>query len=142
MLWEHRIAGSSPAIPTFVIRCQIAVIDLPVKQGTEVRPLPPELLNLEGRADHGYMVPGRWQPPRKRSSDEPWGFDSLTFRLVRPWPTGKGSSLPSWRSGFDSRRALWYVIGDRLVVGFLALNQATKVRPLLPELEQHRCGVI
>ncbi len=51
-----------------------------------------------------------------------------------PWPSGKGSSLPSWRGGFDSRRALWNVIGDRLVVGFLALNQKTEVRPLLPEL--------
>ena len=26
------------------------------------------------------------------------------------------------------------MIGDRLVVGFLALNQETEVRPLLPEL--------
>ena len=26
------------------------------------------------------------------------------------------------------------MLGDRLVVGFLALNQATEVRPLLPEL--------
>ena len=62
------------------------------------------------------------------------GFDSLTFRLVRPWPIGRGASLPSWRGGFDSHRALWSVIGDRLVVGHLALNQATEVRPLLPEL--------
>ena len=29
-------------------------------------------------------MPGRWQPPRKRSSDEPWGFESLTFRLRAP----------------------------------------------------------
>ncbi len=42
------------------------------------------------------------------------------------------------------------MIGDRLAVGFLALNQETEVRPLLPELadsetclaEQQRCGVI
>jgi hypothetical protein len=29
--------------------------------------------------------------------------------------------------------ALWNVIGDRLVVGRLALDQKTEVRPLLPE---------
>ena len=30
------------------------------------------------------------------------------------------------------------MIGDRLVVGYLALNQATEVRPLLPELVTRR----
>ena len=56
--------------------------------------------------------------------------------LMCPWPSGKGASLPSWRGGFDSHRALWNVmIGDRLVVGRLALNQETEVRPLLPELD-------
>ena len=24
-----------------------------------------------------------------------------------PWPIGRGTSLPSWQGGFDSRRALW-----------------------------------
>ena len=51
VLRAHEIAGSNPAILTFLIRCQIAVIDLPVKQGTEVRPLPPELLDTEGQAN-------------------------------------------------------------------------------------------
>ena len=46
--------------------------------------------------------------------------------FVCPWPIGRGTSLPSWRGGFDSRRALWNVIGDRLVVGRLALNQETE----------------
>ena len=58
--------------------------------------------------------------------------------LLCPWPIGRGASLPSWRGGFDSRRALWNVIGDRLVVGLLALNQETEVRPLLPELAVER----
>ena len=50
-----------------------------------------------------------------------------------PWPSGKGSSLPSWRGGFDSHRAL-LEIGDRLMVGHLSLNQEVKVQILLPEL--------
>ena len=28
-----------------------------------------------------------------------------------PWPIGRGTSLPSWTGGFDSRRALWFVRG-------------------------------
>ena len=49
---------------------------------SQVRFLPPQLCVTEGQANW------RWQPPRKRPSDEPWGFDSLTFRLTRPWPIG------------------------------------------------------
>jgi hypothetical protein len=45
---------------------------------TQVRFLPPQPCDTEGQANW------RWQPPRKRSSDEPWGFDSLTFRLPVP----------------------------------------------------------
>ena len=144
MLREHEIAGSNPAILTFDCGgTRVGTGRRLLTALTQVRFLPPQLCDTEGQANW------RWQPPRKRSSDEPWGFDSLTFRLVRPWPSGKGTSLPSWRGGFDSRRALWNVIGDRLAVGFLALNQATKVRPLLPELARasrvsldKRCGVI
>ena len=44
--------------PDCLIRHQITVIDLPVKQGMEVRSLLPELLDMEGQADHEYMVPG------------------------------------------------------------------------------------
>src|SRR5262249_52412804 len=78
-----------------------------------------------------------------------------------PLADRQGACLPSRRGGFDSHRALWFrnqvsgdgsqpeepvfgcllipgpwllVFGDRLVVGFLALNQETKVRTLLPEL--------
>ena len=29
----------------------------------------------------------------------------LPPQLVCPWPSGRGASLPSWRGGFDSRRA-------------------------------------
>ncbi len=67
---------------------------------TQVRFLPPQLRDTEGQANW------RWQPPRKRSSDEPWGFDSLTFRLVRLWPSGKGPGLPIRQGGFDSHKAL------------------------------------
>ena len=37
--------------PDFLIRHQITVIDLPVKQGMEVRSLLPELLSMEGQAN-------------------------------------------------------------------------------------------
>ena len=79
--------------------------------------------------------------------DELHGLEGSTpspSALMCPWPSGRGARLPTWRTtprvvpGFDSRRALWIVmIGDRLVVGFLALNQETEVRPLLPELALH-----
>ena len=45
---------------------------------SQVRFLPPQPRIVEGQANW------RWQPPRKRPSDEPWGFDSLTFRLPAP----------------------------------------------------------
>ena len=108
---------------------------------TQVRFLPPQPCDTEGQANR------RWQPPRKRSSDEPWGFDSLTFRFVRPWPIGTRHQP----SKLTRRvRLPQGALGDRLVVGFLALNQATEVRPLLPELAARRsclagpqqCGVI
>ena len=57
------------------------------------------------------------------------------------WPIGVAPAsgtdrrLVGWLGGFDSRKALYEnMIGDRLVVGPLALDQATEVRPLLPEL--------
>jgi hypothetical protein len=61
--------------------------------------------------------------------------------LCVPLADRHGSSLPSWLGGFDSRKALHEnMIGDRLAVGPLALNQATEVRPLLPELTAtHLC---
>ena len=78
------------------------------------------LTNTEGQANW------RWQPSRKQSSDVP-GLEGSTpspSALMCPWPSGKGASLPSWRGGFDSRRALFgTTIGDRLTVGRLALNQ-------------------
>jgi hypothetical protein len=42
------------------------------------------------------------------------------------WSAGEAGSTPAGRSSV--------MIGDRLVVGFLALNQATEVQVLLPEL--------
>ena len=85
---------------------------------------------VEGQAN------GRWQPPRTRPSDEPWGFDSHSFRLQAAglvqwhdsWPnqaTGvrlpdpafgtmydaslaerSGAGFPGPTGGFDSRGAL------------------------------------
>ena len=56
---------------------------------------------------------GRWQPSRKRPSS-----NALRVRLPL----------------FPLMRLRDYCFGDRLTVGFLALNQETKVRTLLPEL--------
>ena len=107
---------------------------------SQVRFLPPQPCDTEGQANW------RWQPPRKRSSDEPWGFDSLTFRLAVPLAERQRCQPRALtKVGRLARRVrlaagrLWNVmLGDRLVVGFLALNQATEVRPLLPELATRR----
>jgi hypothetical protein len=55
----------------------------------------------------------------RSNRDEPNGLEGSTPSLSAftcPWPSGKGSSLPSWRGGFDSHRALLQDsrIGDRL----------------------------
>ena len=92
--WEHEIAGSNPAVLTFDCggtrvgtgrRLLIAL--------TQVRFLPPQLRATEGQADHEYMVPGRWQPPRKRSSDELTTLRGARVRLPHlppfaPWSIG------------------------------------------------------
>ena len=93
---------------------------------TQVRFLPPQLY---GRASQLAMAP-------RSNRDELHGLEGSTPSLSAftcPWPSGKGSSLPSWRGGFDSHRAL-LEIGDRLMVGHLSLNQEVKVQILLPEL--------
>ena len=99
-----------------------------VKQPMQVRFLPPQPEKRKGKptGDGSRLESGRAMSLE--------GSTPSPSASMCPWPSGKGSSLPSWRGGFDSRRALWNVIGDRLVVGFLALNQKTEVRPLLPEL--------
>ena len=52
-----------------------------------------------------------------------------------PWPSGKGASLPSWRGGFNSHRALaLQASGDRLMASHLPLKQIMRVQLLLPEL--------
>jgi hypothetical protein len=94
---------------------------------TRVRFLPPEL-HVEGRAN------GRWQPSRKRPSDEPWGFDSPSFRLAKfllvPLAERSRHRLP--RS--DRRvRLPQGTLGDRLMVGHPALNRTVGVRVHLPE---------
>lgn len=74
----------------------------------------------------------------KTDERKPWGFDSLSFRLVCPWPsskvpvfqTGEVGSIPTGHS-----RPLTGLFGDRLMVGRLALNQVMEVRVLLPELD-------
>ena len=122
----------------------------------QVQVLPPQL--EEGQANW------RWQPFRKRPSDEPWGFNSLPFRIVgcvqrtnarmreeglrelvrcTP-PTRNRQDVPlAERQRFQpSKLARWVrlpqgtlnTIGDRLTVGCLALTQEKKVRILLPEL--------
>ena len=62
--------------------------------------IPASAALTEGQAN------GRWQLSRKQPSDELCEFDSHSFRYLCPWPSGRGASLPSWRGGFNSRRAL------------------------------------
>lgn len=75
--------------------------------------IPATAAHVEGQANW------RWQPPRKRSSDRRLGGSTRAPTRQRwspsalcPWPSGRGTSLPSWRdqpavgARFDSRRAL------------------------------------
>ena len=104
-------------------------------------------------ASAAYETEGQARPPfgrcprrqPSRGTDRPMaglvGSSVTTLRVQLPllplyfkcsWPSGKGSRLPTWLGGFDSHRAL-FLIGDGLTVRCLALNQAMKVRLLLPE---------
>ena len=109
------------------------VRQLPVKEWI-AGSIPAAAASSEGQAD------GRRQLSRKQSSDEPCEFDSHPFRLkCALGRAALGASLPSWKRGFDSRRALGAkLIGDRLAVGCLTLNQETEVRTLLPELKPNK----
>ena len=107
----------------------------------QVRFLPPQLrTKTEGQAN------GRWQPPRKRSSSNALGVRLSLLPPTCPWPSGKGSSLPSWRDqrcasvpGSTLAGHSWS-IGDRLTVGRLPLKQVMEVQVLLPELRSRwRC---
>ena len=104
-----------------------------LRRGPE-RLLSPQPCVKNGRSSQLAMAAAR-APTRsvgRRPSDEPWGFDSLTFRLMtRPWPIGTRHQPSKLNRPVRFPQG---ALGDRLVVGFLALNQATEVRPLLPEL--------
>ena len=92
---------------------------------SQVRFLPPQLY---GRASQPAMAP-------RSKRDELHGLEGSTpspSAYTCPWPIGRGTSLPSWTGGFDSRRA-FCTSGDGLTVRFLALNQAMGVRFPLPE---------
>lgn len=100
---------------------------------TQVRFLPPQPLRKGKPTGDG----SRPESGRAMSLE---GSTPSPSALLCPWPSGRGTGLPTRQGGFDSRRALWNAIGDRLVVGRLALNQETEVRPLLPELTRdHVC---
>ena len=128
VLRKHEIAGSNPAVLTDTIRCGRVVRRLPVKE-TIGGSIPPTGASINGRASQLAMAP-------RSNRDELHGLEGSTPSLsafMCPWPSGKGSRLPTWRGGFDSHRAL-FEIGDRLMVGHLSLNQEVKVQSLLPEL--------
>ena len=121
MLRAHEIAGSTPAVLTSLRWGLCWYGRAPVKRH-DAGSIPATAAFTEGQANW------RWQPPRKRSSDEPCGFDSLTFRLdvplaerqrCQPSKLARRVRLP--------QGTLRTMIGDRLVVGPLALNQATEV---------------
>ena len=75
-------------------------------------PLAPRVVTeSEGQANR------RWQPSRKRSSDEPWGFDSLTFRLKKSRVQSREQEV---LSALDPQHSTFS--HDRLAVGRLALK--------------------
>ncbi len=68
----------------------------------QVRFLPPQLY---GRSSRLATAP-------RSNRDELHGLEGSTpspsaSSNLCPWPSGKGSRLPTWRGGFDSRRALY-----------------------------------
>jgi hypothetical protein len=65
----------------------------------------------------------------------PWGFNSPSFRLEHSRALGQAAKAPAFQAGEVGSTPTGHssMIGDRLMVGCLPLNQATKVRILLPE---------
>jgi hypothetical protein len=70
---------------------------------SQVRFLPPQLY---GRASQLAM--GRPESGRAMSLE---GSTPSLSACTCPWPIGRGTRLPTWTGGFDSRRALWFVRG-------------------------------
>jgi hypothetical protein len=84
-------------------------------------------------ADTERQANRRWGPFRKRSSSNALRVRLPLFPLNEckcPWPSGKGDNLPNCLRWVRFPQG---TLGDRLTVGCLALNQAMKVRALLPE---------
>jgi hypothetical protein len=127
-------AGSNPAALTDSLRCGLTVRQLPVKE-TIAGSTPAAAAWRDKPIGHGSCL--------ENSRAKALGVQLPLPPLMCPWPSGKGASLPSWRGGFNSHRALSLrnMIGDRLTVGCLALNQVVEVQILLPELGERHSGV-
>jgi hypothetical protein len=127
----RRCPGSNPATLTDSMRCGLTVRQLPVKE-TIAGSIPAAAAWGDKPIGDGSCF--------ENSRAQALGVQLPLPPLTCPWPSGKCASLPSWRGGFNSHRALLLknTIGDRLTVGCLALNQVVEVQILLPELGHSR----
>ena len=68
---------------------------------SQVRFLPPQPWKRKGKPT------GDGSRPESGRAMSLGGSTPSPSALLCPWPSGRGASLPSWRGGFDSHRALW-----------------------------------
>jgi hypothetical protein len=121
-------AGSNPAALTDSLRCGLTVRRLPVKE-TIAGSTPAAAVRRDKPTGDGSCL--------ENSRAKALGVQLPLSPLTCPWPSGKGASLghPP-KVGLLNRRVRLpqSILGDRLTVGHLALNQAVEVQVLLPEL--------
>lgn len=106
VLRGHEIVGSNPAILTELeTHCGGARVGTGgrlLTASTQVRFLPPQLTEVIRLDEEPAPKAGAGDSSVVGSSPTA----SASGNNTCPWPSGKGSRFPTWRGGFDSRRAL------------------------------------
>jgi hypothetical protein len=123
---EHEIAGSNPAAPTYCGGTRAGTGRRPLTAPTQVRFLPPQLTTKrKGKpiGDGSRLESGR--------AAMPWEFNSPSFRLHVPLAERQRLQPSKLARRVQLSQG---TLGDRLMVGCLALNQVMEVQVLLPEL--------
>ena len=96
---------------------------------SQVRFLPPQLY---GRASQLAMAP-------RSNRDELHSLEGSTpfpSACTCPWPIGRGTSLPSWTGGFDSRRALLVWVGSSAAEWVSVKHRVVASSPARPSVGQ------
>ena len=135
---KPEIAGSNPATLTDSLRCGLTVRQLPVKE-TIAGSTPAAAAWRDKPIGDGNCL--------ENSRAKALGVRLPLPPLTCPWPSGKGASLghrpkvgllARWVQLPQGTLHSVNMIGDRLTVGCLALNQVVEVQILLPELGHSR----